>query len=267
MISLALPVNRFLTLPMDNMILTCMLPDTDWSKSICKHSAPISCKPQPFLHLWPMADLQLNETDEEASQQVFQIFQNMPQLWLDKTLKLEDRPGPDKRQRREGPRASPSHAPDQPSNPQLVKALQVLTRLMVQMDKDMQLLKAEDTCIFFFNNKEPTGCLPLLLKTTETWYASTQKLMPLRQRLMQVMMNELLTRVQAIGNAKEDSDLLRTAQKNNLILADRSFPYLEWDHAKQSLMISRRSSISLKRMDQICVELLEILTDVEVVRL
>ena len=263
----ALLVNRFSILHKDTWNLTCTVPDNKWLKLTYRPSVPIFCRLLLCWPLWRMAEQDLEmTTEDEATKQVFQIFQNMTPLWTDMSLKLEERPGPDKRPRRgEPPEQSPKPKGNQPQ-PQLAKAMGLMAKLVVQLDKDMQIMKAEDTCIFFFNNNEPSGCLPLMLKATETWYAATSKLMPLRQKLMQVLLNELQTRVQTLGNAQQGSELFQTALKNNIVLQDKSFPYLEWDHTKQSLQISKRPSISLKRMHQICSDLLELLTDVEVVR-
>ena len=56
----------------------------------------------------------------------------------------------------------------------LASAMTLMAKLAIQLDREMQLMKKEDTYIFFFANKENEGSLPLLVQTTETWGSGDQ---------------------------------------------------------------------------------------------
>ena len=115
------------------------------------------------------------------------------------------------------------------------------------------MLKKEDTFIFFFANKGRESSLQNLIQATETWVQKHQenqkaenptRMMPLRQHLLQVLFNALLTRIEQLGNAQEGSDLLLAAQSKLVLLKDNTCPYVQWDHTKKALVVSNRSPLA-----------------------
>lgn len=215
-----------------------------------------------------MADSNMEDT-EALTAQIWSAFQDMSPL-LDPSLKLSQN-GPPKRQRRgahnpNADQAQPSLADKVP----LAQTLTLLTKLTLQLDRQMQTMKREDTFIFFFTNKGKEGSLQTLIQATEAWAAKHQEnqqaetpkpVMPLRQHLMQVLFNSLLTRVEQLGNAADGSEVVNAAQHSKVLLKDRTCPYLEWNASLKELTVSRRKPLSLKRIHQICTDLLEALAN------
>jgi len=219
-----------------------------------------------------MADLHMEDT-EDATNQVWQTFRDLAPM-LDKTLKLTPN-APPKRQRKGEPsqKAQESNQ-DALSKVNLAQALTLLTKLTLQLDKDLQVLKKEDTFIFFFANKGKESSLHNLMQATETWVQKHQenqkaenpiRTMPLRQHLLQVLFNELLTKIEQLGNAQAGSDLLLAAQNNLILLKDNTCPYVQWDHTKKALVVSNRKPLSLKKLHQLCTDLLEAMVDINMV--
>ena len=237
-------------------------------------SAPICCKQlssSARLHMADMADEDMNES-MEMSAQIWTAFQHMAP-YLDKTLKLEQNAAPPKRPRKGEP-AQQTHPKTMANNVNLALAMSQLAKLALKLDRDMQLMKKEDTYIFFFGNKGPDSCINLLMQKTETWAQEHQlqrqgqqktPMLPLRLKLMQVVFNTLLTKLDQLATAKEGSDLKTRALQTLVLLPDGTCPYLEWDAQARQLKVSQRKPLTLKHLHQICTDMLEALSDVHLV--
>ena len=122
---------------------------------------------------------------------MLQTFQCLAPL-LDKTLQLEQNPGATKRIRVDPPpKGRGKHGPNQEDHqPDVQTTLQLMARLMLRLDRDMQVLSREHTFLLFFSCNEPTGALKLLLQKGTEWNQQAQtatspsKMMPLRQTLL-----------------------------------------------------------------------------------
>jgi hypothetical protein len=218
-----------------------------------------------------MADEDMNES-MEMSAQIWTAFQHMAP-YMDKTLKLEQNDAPPKRPRKGEP-VPQTHNKPMASNVNLALAMSQLAKLALKLDRDMQLMKKEDTYIFFFGNKGPDSCLSLLMQTTETWAKEHQtqlqgqqkmQMLPLRLKLMQVVFNTLLTKLDQLATAQEGSDLKTRALQTLVLLPDGTCPYLEWDTQAKQLKVSQRKPLTLKHLHQICTDMLEALSDVHLV--
>jgi hypothetical protein len=219
-----------------------------------------------------MGDMAMPEVDE-ATAQIWQAFQGMAPM-LDATLKLSQQAPPKRQRKGEHKQGAPPKPKGQPDQQQLTQAMMLLAKLAIKMDRELQMMKKEDTFIFFFVNKGKEGCLQELVQATDQWVNQLQEhrqsqpltpMMPLRQHLMQVLFNTLLTRVQKLGEAQDGSEVVKAAQHNLVLLADRSCPFLDWDRNKKELVVSKKQPLSLKRIHQICTDLLEALTDHQLV--
>ena len=128
----------------------------------------------------------------------------------------------------------------------------MMAKILVRHDQQIEAVRREDTFIFFFNNQAPTGSLKCLLAAAETWHTQSQlrqtPWQPLRQRLLQVLLKDLLARLTQLGDAAQDSQLVQAAQMNHVILPDMTCPYLDWDNVQRKLVVSQRPPISLKKM-------------------
>ena len=142
-------------------------------------------------------------------------------------------------------------APEPKAN--LTQALLLMAKLTLQMDREMQQMRREDTYIFFFSSKGPG--LENLMQATEKWVQTQQNsptiLIPLRQSLLQSLLNLLLTHLTQLGEAQDGSDLQKQAMESQIILPDKTCPYLEWDHSSQRLKVSQKKPLTFQRLHQI----------------
>jgi hypothetical protein len=219
-----------------------------------------------------MADEDMPET-QEMSEQIWAAFQHVAPL-IDQSLKLEQNKAAPKRPRR-GELVKPDQHQGLPDKLNLAKAMSQLAQLALKLDRDMQLMKQEDTYIFFFSNKGPDSCLALLMQTTEMWAQNHQEqkqatskapMIPLRLKLMQVLFTTLLTKLDSLGAAKEGSEVMKAALSTLLLLPDGTCPFLEWDQGTKKLRVSQRKPLTLKHLHQLCTDMLEALSDVNLVR-
>ncbi|CAL1130183.1 unnamed protein product [Cladocopium goreaui] len=208
----------------------------------------------------------LHEMENDgAVQQMLQSFQNLV-LPLDPNLKLQPNPGASKKQRRlpaeeaNGRAPPPGHRQEQAQDQR--KILEMMARLLLRVDRDLQVLQRETTFIFYFSCNEDTGVLPQLLQAADKWHkdmqegASSSK-MPLRQVLLQTVIHTLATRVTKLLEAQEDSPLMQAARKSHILLENKTVPFMEWNGHEQRLQISSKTPVSLTKMSQHCTELMD----------
>lgn len=275
MISSVLHVNKCTTFSCLKRHLTLLLPGFKPHMPICELSVPICCKQPSFLErrlMAHMADADMPESTE-MTEQIWAAFQNMAPL-IDKTLRLEPNKAAPKRQKKEGHSQSDA-ALALPPKINLALAMTQLAKLALQLDRDMQLMKKEDTFLFFFGNKGKDSCIHLLMQTTETWAQEHQQqqqaaqpaaMIPLRLKLMQVLFTTLLKKVDQLGAAPQGSELQLMAQQNLVLLPDMTCPYLEWDHQNKRLRASQKRPLTLKHVHQLCSDMLESLSDLHLVQ-
>ena len=207
-------------------------------------------------------------TDQlDATGQVLAIFKQMAPMW-DHSLQLSENPGLQKRQRKDAGVKAAKH--QQPS-PDLAKAMTLMARLVIRQDQEIQASRREDTFLLFFDNKEKTAALPLLVQAASAWHQQMQQnpdqkpQMPLRQHLLQTLMRELLTRLTKLGEADANSDLRKVALQNQVLLPNLTCPYLEWDPVKKALKISSKQPLSLQRVVANVQEFLEMCTQTDLI--
>lgn len=219
-----------------------------------------------------MADMDMPEA-EEVSQQVWAAFQAIAPLMTDKTLILEPNAAPKRQRKGDSTPQPPGHAKPTQGNGKvdLAQAMTLMAKLALRLDRDLQQLKREDTFIYFFGHKGPNSSLQTLLEATKTWAENfqapqpAQPVQPLRQHLMQILFNTLLTRLTKLGESERGSEIQETAIRNQILLPDGQCPYLEWDAAQKQLKISQRRPLTLKHLHQLCTDMIEHLADVNLV--
>ena len=222
-----------------------------------------------------MADnCHMEAAEMDAQQQMMEAFQQLAPLFQvkDETLQLPPNPRATKARRREDqgnqgstPAVETQGGPGAPA----MQMLALMTQLLVKHDQELQSLRRMDQFILFLN-PEPTGALHVLLQESAQWKkkmddASASLKMPLRQHLMITLINVLQSRAGKIVESKETDVLYTTSLQKGVILADRSFPFHRWDSATQKLILDKKQPISAQKMKQHLDELLDMLTDKELI--
>ena len=214
----------------------------------------------------------------DATSQILATFQSLVphlQTTLDKDLKLEPNPGATKRPRNDGAskgKGKKTKPEDEQTQQNRDNVLAILTKLVLRQDQEIQSLRREDTFLFFFDSNTKGGSLQVMLQAAEQWHQLAQveprpkPWTPLRQKLMQTLLQELLTRLTQLVEADPLSQLVRTAQASNILLADMTCPYLDWNPQQRKLVVGSRSPITLKKMILNIQELLEMFTEVSLIK-
>lgn len=218
-------------------------------------------------HDWQMGQ-------DDALQQMLQTFQNIAPL-LDNSLKLAPNPAAPKRPRRAPDQADPndkgSHIKGQSPQIDQQKLLLLMGRLLLKVDRDLQVLQRETTFIIFFSSQEQTGILPLLLQEANQWHqkskeGSSSLRMPLRQVLLQSVVKELIARLTKLTEAPADSPLLDMARKTNILLENNTIPFMEWDASEKRLKVATKTPVSLAKMGEHLLELQEGFKDANLIQ-
>lgn len=220
-----------------------------------------------------MADSTMNDS-LDASQQVLVAFQQLAPLLgvaTDPDLTLSQNPGQPKRAKKD---VAPGRrtVKQEEGTTDLQEAVLLMAKLLVRHDQALQEAQKETAFLFFFNNKAPTGSLKCLVAAAETWdQMATQQprptpWQPLRQRLFQALMEDLLTRLTQLGDSDPKSPLVKAALMNNVLLPDLTCPFLEWDPAQKKLKVGSKPPISLRKMVENVKELIEMNTEVSLVQ-
>ena len=205
-------------------------PDSSWFKLTCELSVRAFCNLRYCSHTFivELQDWQMGQ--EGALSQMLQTFQNLAPM-LDTGLKLSPNPAAPKRQRRQDGAIKPKEESSQQGHGQDAhldqqKLLILMAKLLLRVDRDLQVIHRETTFIFYFSCKDPKGVLPLMLQEAETWHqastenASTWK-RPLRQVLLQTLLTALTTRVHKLLEAPEDSPLMEAAKSSQDSLGEQ----------------------------------------------
>lgn len=207
---------------------------------------------------------------------MLQTFHHLaPLLQVDKGLSLEPNPAAAKKQRRHQdtePRSQGSPK-GQSKGTQLdpTQILQMMGRLLLRVDRDLQVLQRETTFIFYFSCKDPKGILPLLLQKAEQWHTqakegSSSSMGPLRQVLLQTVIAEMANRINRLLEAPADSPLLQAAVQTQILLEDKKIPYMQWNQQDKKLQVSTKTPVSLAKMSEHFTELQEGFRDVGLIQ-
>lgn len=212
--------------------------------------------------------------NEEAMTQILQSFQNLAPLLHDQSLKLAPNPGAAKRQRKHqdsnGPKSEEHSGQRHNQAKDTQQVLHLMAKLLVRVERDLQVLQRETTFIFYFKCTDQKGILPLLLQQADAWHkkakeGSSSSTSPLRQVLLQTVLSTLSTRLNKLLEAPEDSPLLQAALQTQLLLENKTIPYMAWNPQERRLQISDKTPVSLAKMNEHCNELMEGFRDVSLI--
>ncbi|CAL1169641.1 unnamed protein product [Cladocopium goreaui] len=207
-------------------------------------------------------DSVMNGWDESALAQIRETYQFLTPL-LDKSLKLQPNPKPQKSRRMDTTtQGDPADQDQQGQGPQqLLKYLQVLGQLTLRHEHNWNLLQSTDCFILFFQQDQESA-LHGLLTATQEWHQQRQSnpmgmTTTLRQHLCQHLLQDLLNRTTKVSKSKPGEVLFQACRDRNLILEDMSWPFLRWDPTKKSLAVDKKKAVTMPKMLEHLQELIE----------
>lgn len=127
----------------------------------------------------------------------------------------------------------------------LAQSVRLLTQLVLRHDHDLNLLKTQDSWMFFMGASEK-GLLPLMMQISQEWKKKMDQqklqfdrtLMPLRVTLTKLVFTELLQRFTKVLQSGRSSELVKTLMAQEVLLIDHSWPYLRWDATQKKLTVN-----------------------------
>lgn len=144
---------------------------------------------------------------------------------------------------REPSRSTSTNASSDPGpqgQQQMMELLQQVATLAIRTDREAQLLRSQDTMVFFMSaNSE--SILKQLFLTAAEWHQrknETGEGIPLPVHLIQTLVGELHTRVLKIASADKESALIKSTIKP--FLPDLTWPFYHWDQKLQKLTVSKK---------------------------
>ena len=202
----------------------------------------------------------MDEVEATAQAQISDAFHYL-QTVLDKDLKLTQNPRQPKMPRREGAPWTPGHPGQQTLETPMLQCLKIMGQLILRHEQCMNVQRSTDCFILFFR-QEPTGALKGMMEETQRWHqaklAEPQKqIPPLRQQLMQTLLQNLLTKITRVSKTKVGDELYQASRERNLILEDMSWPFLRWDSQRQMLVVDQKTPITMGSMLKKVEELIE----------
>lgn len=185
------------------------------------------------------------EESIDAASQLQMSFQNLSQYF-----KKDGQP------HKAAKRAHPEPATNENKDPGHM--MKLLALLALRQEQEIQSIRAQDTFILRLT-QEPDGLLQILAESGQRCGQQEPKTMPLRVHLFKTMADEIQKRFEMVMKADPSSPMFQELQKKQFILADGSWPTLQWHHDTQKYVISS-PPISMKAMQQLVTELQEIPT-------
>ena len=177
---------------------------------------------------------------------MYEAFGQMSQVWemFQKTPDVENA----SKRHRKG-----ETAPKRPGADHALRVMQAMGNLLLRMDAEQQQLKRQDSW-FCFMQTDAQAVLPSMMAQAQTWKTQMETLkkqdtfpldiLPLRCHLLQHLVKTLQDRLHRLMASGEESTMMQTAKKHNLLTQEGTFPFQRWNpHAQQlqlTLLWSRR---------------------------
>lgn len=160
---------------------------------------------------------------------------------------------------RESKRSRFQAASDESSDPPIMKILQALTKLSLQLDREAQSLRMQDSFVIFLSS-EPQGALQKMIQATAAWKQTVENKTcqrSLKFTLSQAFFTEVQERLRQLNNSAPNAKSLQMAKDKGLITQDGCWPYHRWDNVKQCLVQDKTQPLTVTAMTQMVDELVE----------
>ena len=146
------------------------------------------------------------------------------------------------------------------SSVDITKVIQMMGSLLLRHERDLAALQSQTSYILFLHTGQD-GIISSILNQSLEWKKKTEQQgtgmkqetvemrYPLRQHLLLHILTMTLERAQKINQCKKGDKLLEASMKSQLLLEDRSWPFLQWCHQTKSLVINgKQPSIPMDEM-------------------
>lgn len=190
----------------------------------------------------------------EEAKEVLSIFTNMAPVLNHLKPPVTDGREP-KRARHPGENASEAA-------PQVLQVLQALTRLCLQLDRDAQTLRQQDTFIIFLANEEQ-AVLPRLIQETAHWKKMVENktcTRPLRCVLIQAFLVSVQDRMKQLVQSAQMGKARQVAIEKGLLTSDGCWPFHRWDNVQHTLILDQKQALKFDQVTQLIDELIETAT-------
>lgn len=147
----------------------------------------------------------------------------------------------------------------------VLQMLQLVCRLTIQHDRALETSRRLDTYILFLGQSKQ-AVLPKLLETMKVWHQQQKDHTttgPLRQQLMLTMVMELQAKIEHVNSMNEQDGNWQALVDRHIILTDKRWPFLRWNHSTQKLEPAPTTPLTLANIRGRVQALLEGLQNTE----
>lgn len=209
-----------------------------------------------------MAALETPPLTGKETQELMETFAAMAPLLKQSPSRKNDE--------RDSKKAKTRHKqPDEEAGANLPQVMQQMAKLLLKMDADLNLMRKQDSFVFYMQMEEESVIHLLSSKahawhqemTSQTGQMRTQQWKPLRVTLMQTLAATLQKRLHQLFSCQPTDALFQKALQHQLITAQGEFFFQRWDVASQKLVQTDQAPIAMDRMKRYVDQLVEILED------
>lgn len=128
--------------------------------------------------------------------------------------------------------------------------------MLLKLDAEHQLMRKQDSFVFFLQTESP-ALLPQLLLRAKEWHTQAKQrhtqqgeetYIPLRMVLFQDLAAMMEDRVKKLSMAGGPDPLWQTARTHGVITEEGSFPFQKWCHQQKALINTKKDPIPMPRM-------------------
>ena len=153
---------------------------------------------------------------------------------------------------------------------EVVKLVRLMGQMILRLDADHQMMRRQDSFVFFLQPAEP-ALLPQLVLRAKEWHQHMKQqpqpveaqtdYVPLRIRLFQDLALMMEDRVLKLSKADQKDQLWTVARDHGIIMEDGSFPYQRWNPQQQALIQTKQEHVTMPRMLKYMTQLKEVSRD------
>ena len=153
---------------------------------------------------------------------------------------------------------------------EVVKLVRLMGQMILRLDADQQMMRKQDSFVFFLQPAEP-ALLPQLMLRAKEWHQHMQQqhlpveaqtdYVPLRIRLFQDLAMMLEDRVLKLSKADQKEQLWTAAREHGIVMEDGSFPFQRWNPQQKQLKQTKQDHVTMARMIKYTTQLKEISRD------